>query len=76
MDKAVNEQAEVLNQIVRETEGREKVLKWVIHYIVEENFSRGHLDAIASIVGLFNCCEEAEREIFEFANRIHESYAG
>lgn len=55
---------------------RDRRLIWIIRYVIEENFSIKHLDAIASIVGLFNDCKESEREIFEFANRIHEKYAG
>lgn len=50
-------------------------LLWIIRYLLEEDFSAGHLDALATIVGLFNDCQESEKEIFEFADRLHHKYA-
>lgn len=51
-------------------------LKWIVDYLVEENFSLEHLDAIMHIVGLFNDCKESEIEIFEFEKKLYQKYAG
>lgn len=52
-----------------------KRLEWIVDYLVEENFSLQHLDAIVHIVGLFNDCKESEAEIFKFAKELYEKYA-
>jgi len=52
-----------------------KLLAWMVNHIIVEDFGQARLDALSKIVGLFNDCEEAEREIFDFANSLYERYA-
>ena len=49
-------------------------LAWIISYIEEEGFPREHLEALCHIVGLFNECEESEKEIFDFAHYLRKKY--
>jgi hypothetical protein len=49
---------------------------WIVNYLVDERFSPKHLDALAHIIGLFNDCEDAEHEVFEFAEKLYQKYAG
>lgn len=51
-------------------------LAWIRRYLVEAKFPKRHLDAVCAVVGLFNDCEEAEAEIFEFADTLFKKYAG
>ena len=53
---------------------------WVVpaeelDYLVKQDFSAKHLRALQYIVGLFDNCEESEKEIFEFVDRLYEKYA-
>ncbi len=52
-----------------------KTLEWINYYLVEEGFPHEHLEALAHIVGLFNDCEESEKEIFDFAHYVYKKYA-
>jgi len=54
---------------------KQKRLKWIVNYLVEEDFPYEHLDAIIKIVGLFNDCEESETEIFEFVSELYKKYS-
>lgn len=54
---------------------KQKHLDWMINYLVEEDFSEQHLAALDHIVGLFNECEESEKEVFDFAYNLHKKYA-
>jgi len=49
-------------------------LAWIISYIEEEGFPKEHLEALCHIVGLFNECEESEKEIFDFAHYLRKKY--
>lgn len=53
----------------------EQIIKWIINYVIEENFSEKHLIALMHITGLFNDCAESEAEIFAFAEALYEKYA-
>lgn len=57
------------------SEEQSKKVRWLVNYLIEENFPRRHLGALCHIVGLFNDCEESESEIFEFAKRLYMKYA-
>ena len=51
------------------------ILSWIIGYIVDEGYGEKQLIPIMHIVGLFNDCPEAEKEILEFAASLHKRYA-
>lgn len=51
-----------------------KQLAWMVNCIAREGFGEKYLDALVKIVGLFNDCEDSEREIFEFADKFYERY--
>ncbi len=44
----------------------------LVSYLVDENFQVKHLEALIQIASLFNYCEESERVVFEFADRLKE----
>lgn len=46
----------------------------IVDRINIEQFSLGHIEAVAHIVGLMTACEEAENEIVQFANKLYEKY--
>lgn len=56
-------------------DSRDSMLDWLNRYVVNEDYSHEHLDAIMHIVGLFNDCEDAEQEVFEFAEKLYKRYA-
>ena len=53
----------------------QKLVDWMVMYLIEESFSKRHLNALVKIIGLFNECEESETEIFEFSQKLFERYA-
>jgi hypothetical protein len=64
-----------INIVYSDDESVNRQIKWMINYLIEEGFSGRHLEALCWIVGLFNECEESEREIFEFAAQLYNKYA-
>jgi len=46
------------------------------HYVLDEGFSERHVKVLVKIVGLFNDCEDSEREVFEFVDRLYDKYVG
>lgn len=55
---------------------RQIVLEWMNKYLVDEDFSTKHLDAIAKIISFFNENEQTESSIFGFADRLNNSTDG
>ncbi len=61
---------------MEETEIPSKLIVKMVIYLIDENFPVRHLQVLAKIIGLFNDCAEAEQEIFDFAQKLFDKYAG
>ena len=57
------------------TKDKNPEIFWIVKYLISEDFPKKHLDALCKIVGLFNDCEESEKEIFEFVGKLYKKYA-
>ena len=56
------------------TRNKNPEIFWIVKYLISEGFPKEHLNALCKIVGLFNDCEESEREIFEFTDQLYKKY--
>lgn len=78
-EKYINQPPQKLGLIAKprfKDNNRQLVLEWINKYLVDEDFSIKHIDAIAKIISFFNENEQTESSIFGFADRLNNSTDG
>ncbi len=49
---------------------RGEMIGWIVHVLIAEGFSVKHLEALTTIIGLFNASWQSESQVVDFAKRL------